>query len=285
MAKIIDGRLIAKILKENIKVEVQHLHEKGITPQLAVIRVGDDPASGVYIANKLHACHSVGIKASVHHLKSTVAESDLETLIQSLNTDSSVHGILLQLPLPASFQASHFLSLIDPLKDVDGLCPLNVGYLAMSQPKILPCTPQGCIHLIKTVEPSLVGKKVLLTGCSQLVGRPLLQLLLMEGATVTVTHSLTKNLKAECESAEIAVIAIGQPAFIKGEWFRKGAILIDVGINRVQDLESFSIVGDVDPTSKLDHLKAYTPVPGGVGPMTIAYLLSNILKAVHLQTE
>lgn len=285
MVKVIDGRLVAKELKEKIRKDIRQFQEKGVIPTLAVIRIGDDPASGIYIANKLRACDSVGIKAVVHHLGANVSEAELRELICKLNKDSKVHGILLQLPLPASFQSSRFLELIDPLKDVDGLSPLNAGYLAMNNPKIAPCTPQGCIHLVKTVESSLAGKKVLLIGCSQLVGRPLFQLFLMEGATVTVCNSLTRNLPEECLRAEIAVVAIGQHAFIKGEWFKSDTVLIDVGINRIQDKNGLSIVGDVDPASKLEHLKAYTPVPGGVGPMTIAYLLSNILKAARLQTD
>ena len=272
MAILIDGRELARKLKAEIKAEVDLL---GIQPGLAVVRVGDDPASEIYVGHKHRACESVGFKSWNHHLPATATQEEVLTLVDKLNEDESVHGILVQLPLPDHLDRNDIIETIDPQKDVDGLHPLNAGRMMIEDPFLVPCTPQGCLDLIRSVEKNLSGLKAVIIGRSNLVGKPLIPLLLQENCTVTTVHSKTKNIKDECRTADILIAAAGRAQLVKADWVKKRAIVIDVGISREGD----HIVGDVDTDEVAKVAKAVTPVPGGVGPMTVAYLLKNTLKA------
>lgn len=276
-ANIIDGKAEASILRERV---AQAARVAGLRPRIDVVLVGDDPASQVYVRSKERAAAQIGFAGKVHRVSASVAEADLIDAVRRLNADPEVDGILVQLPLPNSLDASRVLDAIDPVKDVDGFHPLNVGLLASGRPGAVPCTPLGCLLLLRQVLGSLRGRSALVLGRSTIVGRPMAQLLLGEDATVTIAHSATRDLPGECRRADILVVATGRPGLVRGTWVRPGAVVIDVGINRLDD---GSLAGDVAYDEVRPHAAAITPVPGGVGPMTIACLLANTLRAAALR--
>lgn len=280
-ARIIDGQAVATRLRERIAQTVGELRARhGITPGLAAIIVGDDPASQVYVRSKGRACAAVGLASFEHRLTANATEGELIRLIERLNGDEQVDGILVQLPLPASIDAQGVLNVVDPQKDVDGFHPLNVGRLWSRQPSLVPCTPQGCMMLLSAAGTELAGAEAVIVGRSQIVGRPLAALLVAADCTVTIAHSKTRDLKGLCRRADILIAASGQPAMIAADWVKPGATVIDVGINRVAGSDGTSkLVGDVDFSAARLVAGAITPVPGGVGPMTIACLLRNTLIA------
>lgn len=282
-ATIIDGKTIAAQLRGKIATDVAHLNAAhGIVPGIAVVLVGADPASEVYVRTKAKAVAEAGMRAIDKKLPATTSEAELLALIAALNADPAVHGILVQLPLPPQIDSHRIISAIDPGKDVDGFHPLNVGRLASGLPTLAPCTPLGCVMLAKSVRPSLAGLEAVVIGRSNIVGKPVAQLLLMENATVTVAHSKTHDLPAVCRRADILVAAIGRPEMVRGDWIKPGAVVVDVGINRVPgEGGKFKIVGDVAFAEAVQVAGAVTPVPGGVGPMTIACLLLNTLRAAR----
>jgi methylenetetrahydrofolate dehydrogenase (NADP+) / methenyltetrahydrofolate cyclohydrolase len=284
-ARIIDGKAIAADLRAAVKDEASRLAAtRGIVPGLAVVLLGDDAASKSYVASKSRAVAEVGMRPFDHHLPVSTSEADLLDLVRKLNADPAVHGILVQMPLPPAIDAKRVIASIDPDKDVDGFHPLNIGRLMSGLPALAPCTPMGCIKLIKTVNESIAGYDALMIGRSQIVGSPLAQLLLKENATVTVAHTHTRDLPAHCRRADLLCVAIGCAEFIRGDWIKPGATVIDVGINRVSGEGGKSrITGDVNFAEALTVAGAITPVPGGVGPMTIAYLLVNALRAACMQ--
>jgi methylenetetrahydrofolate dehydrogenase (NADP+) / methenyltetrahydrofolate cyclohydrolase len=278
VSKIIDGRKIAEELKKKLHVLAQDLEKKtGIKPGLAALRVGDNPASQLYVQLKGSQASELGYHFEEHVFPAWTPAEVLEAKIAELNQAPHIHGIILQLPLPKPLDKFHFLSLIDPSKDVDGLHPLNAGKLFQGlKGGFIPCTPLGCLALVRTIHSYLEGLTVGVVGCSLLVGRPMALLMLQQDCTVWLAHSKTLNLPLLCETADILIVAIGSPGFIKGDWIQRGATVIDVGINH---LPSGEIVGDVDFPSAQTRAGAITPVPGGVGPMTIASLLRNTLEA------
>lgn len=280
-ATIIDGKAIAAQLRTRVAAEVARLkREHGLTPGIAVVIVGSDPASDVYVRNKAKAVAEAGMVASDCKLPATTSEAELLALVATLNKDPNVHGILVQLPLPSQIDAHHIIAAIDPAKDVDGFHPVNIGRLASGLPALVPCTPLGCVMLAKSVRPWLAGLEAVVVGRSNIVGKPVAQLLLAENATVTVAHSKTRDLPGLCRRADILVAAIGKPEMVRGDWIKPGAIVIDVGINRVAGEGGKSkIVGDVAFAEAAQVASAITPVPGGVGPMTIACLLLNTVRA------
>lgn len=278
-ATIIDGKSIAKELRGAIKIRVSSLATK---PCLAAILVGDDPSSHIYVRNKVKACEDAGLKSVLKLLPSNTGPAQLSALIDELNNDKSVHGILLQLPLPAGLVANDFIQRIDPRKDVDGLTYTNMGKLVAGLDTMMPCTPQGVLILLQKTLGMLEGKHALIIGRSLLFGKPMAQLLLQQNCTVTHCHSKTKNLPALCREADILIAATGQPKMVKADWVKGGACVIDVGITRQPDN---SLAGDVDFESVRGVAKFITPVPGGVGPMTIACLLANTLKAAETLTS
>ncbi|HEY2243411.1 MAG: bifunctional methylenetetrahydrofolate dehydrogenase/methenyltetrahydrofolate cyclohydrolase FolD [Xanthobacteraceae bacterium] len=283
-ATIIDGKTIAAGLRAAVKAESQRLRAAhGIVPGLAVVLLGDDPASQSYVASKSRAVAEVGMRPFDHHLPAGVSEAELISLVQKLNADPAVHGVLVQMPLPPQISTKRIVASIDPDKDVDGFHPLNAGRLFTGLPSLAPCTPIACIKLIKTVRPSLAGREALMVGRSHIVGNPLAQLLLKENATVTIAHTRSRDLPALCRRAEILCVAIGRAEYIRGDWIRPGATVIDIGINRVTAGGKSRIVGDVNFAEALEVAGAITPVPGGVGPMTIACLLLNTLRAACMQ--
>ena len=280
---IIDGKKESGIILDKIKNSILSFDTK---PALAVVIIGDDPASQVYVKNKILACEKVGIK-SYKYAFDSISETELVEFIENLNHDKNVNGILVQMPLPENVNPTKIINVIDPIKDVDGFHPVNLGNL-MSQEKtaFIPCTPLGCLYLIKQVDSDLTGKNAVVVGRSITVGKPVANLLTNNNATVTLAHSKTKNLKEICLNADILVAAVGKPEFIKHDFIKQGAIVIDVGINRIKDSNGKNkLVGDVEFEKSKDIAKAITPVPGGVGPMTIAYLMSNTLKAFKLQNK
>ncbi|WP_137042567.1 bifunctional methylenetetrahydrofolate dehydrogenase/methenyltetrahydrofolate cyclohydrolase FolD [Pseudolabrys sp. FHR47] len=284
-ATIIDGKAIAAELRGKVAAEVARLkREHGIVPGLAVVLVGQDAASEVYVRSKSKALVEAGMTPFDHKLPETTSEADLLALIDRLNKDKAVSGILVQLPLPPQIDPQKVIAAIDPAKDVDGFHPVNVGRLSLGLPALVPCTPYGCVMLAKTVKPSLAGLDALVIGRSNIVGKPVAQLLLAENATVTVAHSKTKDLAALARRADLLIAAIGKAEFVRGDWIKPGAIVIDVGINRVagqegQQAGKSRIVGDVAFDEAVKVAGAITPVPGGVGPMTIACLMLNTLRA------
>ena len=283
-AKIIDGKTIAAELRAAVRAETQRLRAaRGIVPGLAVVLIGEEPASRSYVASKSRAVAEVGMRPFDHHLPADVDEAAPLALIQKLNADPAVHGILVQMPLPRQISPNRVVATIDPDKDVDGFHPLNAGRLVTGLPALAPCTPIACIKLIKTVDASIAGREALMVGRSHIVGSPLAQLLLKENATVTIAHTRTRDLPALCQRAEILCVAISRAEFICGAWIRPGATVIDVGINRVDANGKSRIVGDVNFGEALEVAGAITPVPGGVGPMTIACLLVNTLRAACMQ--
>jgi methylenetetrahydrofolate dehydrogenase (NADP+)/methenyltetrahydrofolate cyclohydrolase len=273
---LIDGRAIAKSVRARVKEDAAKLIAAGITPCLTVVLVGDDPASAVYVRNKQRACKRAGILSIQHDLPATTSQSDLLALLNDLNQDASVHGILVQMPLPKHIDESAILEAIDPNKDVDGFHPLNVGYLAGGKPRFVPCTAQGVIELLDAANVPIEGANAVVIGRSHIVGRPTSLLLTARNATVTVCHSRTKDLQSIVRQADIIVAAVGRTRLVKADWVKPGAAVIDVGINRLDD---GSLAGDVDFDAVLPIAGAITPVPGGVGPMTIAILLVNTLRA------
>jgi methylenetetrahydrofolate dehydrogenase (NADP+) / methenyltetrahydrofolate cyclohydrolase len=280
-ATLIDGKRAAAELRAKVATEVHRLGAAhALTPGLAVVLVGDNPASATYVASKKKMSAQSGIRSFDHRLPGTVSEAELLALITRLNGDPSIHGILVQLPLPPQIDASKVIEAVDPTKDVDGFHPMNAGRLALGLPSLVPCTPLGCIKLAKIVHPSLVGLEAVVVGRSSIVGKPLAQLLVSHNATVTVAHSKTRNMPMVCRRADLVVAAAGRPALVRRDWIKPGATVIDVGINRVADDGGRQrIVGDVAFAEVCEVAGAITPVPGGVGPMTIAYLLANTLKA------
>jgi methylenetetrahydrofolate dehydrogenase (NADP+) / methenyltetrahydrofolate cyclohydrolase len=279
-ARLIDGKAIATDLRGKVAAETRRLAGCGIVPGLAVVLVGGDPASEVYVRNKSRAVAEAGMLSFDHRLPATASERELLALVRRLNENPAVHGILVQMPLPAGIDASKIIAAVDPAKDVDGFHPLNVGRLAMGLPAMAPCTPRGCVLLAKTIHPSLTGLEAVIIGRSNIVGKPLAQLLLRENATVTVAHSKTRELAAVCRRADILVAAIGRAETIRGSWIKPGATVIDVGINRLAaGSGKLRLVGDVAFAEAAEIAGAITPVPGGVGPMTIACLLVNTLRA------
>lgn len=285
MTDILDGKAIAGDLRTRIAVRVGELRDRhAFVPTLAVILVGDDPASAVYVRNKDRALTEAGMSGRPHHLPAETAESDLLALIRKLNDDPQVDGILVQLPLPAHIRESAIVDAIDPDKDVDGFHVVNAGRLARGGEGLVPCTPLGCMMLLKRRFGDLAGKEALVLGRSNIVGRPMAQLLLRANATVTIAHSKSRDLPALCRRAEILVAAVGRPLLVKGGWIGPGATVIDVGINRIEVAGGRTrLVGDVDFEGAQGIAGAITPVPGGVGPMTIACLLANTLKAAVLR--
>lgn len=279
--RIIDGKAIAADLRAKIGAEVRRLQQQhALTPGLAVVLVGDNPASGVYVRSKERQTVEAGMRSFAHRLPADVSQGDLLGLIARLNGDPAVHGILVQLPLPEHIDEQAVIAAVDPAKDVDGFHPMNAGRLAVGLPALVPCTPLGCIILAKSVHPSLSGLDAVVIGRSNIVGKPLAQLLLAENATVTVAHSKTRDLPALCRRADLLFAAVGRPEMVRKDWIRPGATVIDVGINRVGDGNGGArLVGDVAFAEAATVAGAITPVPGGVGPMTIACLLVNTLRA------
>lgn len=285
MAEVIRGDLIAQALCDRVSRDVVELQAKGVTPGLAVILVGNDPASEVYVARKVKMSTKVGIKSLEYRLPDGVCKSELVSLIHRLNSDPSVHGILVQLPLPSHIDAAQVLDLIIPEKDVDGFHPVNVGRLSTGTGGLTPCTPLGCMMLLESVISDFKGKKAVVIGKSNIVGKPVALLLLERECTVTVTHIHTVGLPEIVRSADIVVVAAGSPGLVRGDWIKPGAVVIDVGITRIQNADgSTKLVGDV-AFDEAQHAAAITPVPRGVGPMTIACLLSNTVKAARLMAS
>lgn len=275
MAQYLDGKSIAALSRQQTASMVLSLRPRQITPGLAVVLVGDDPASQVYVRNKTTACTAVGMANFQHTLARTTTESALLQLVAQLNGDDRVDGILVQLPLPAHIDTQNILAAIDPAKDADGFHPVNMGRLALGLPGPRPCTPYGVMALLATTGVSLDGKSAVVVGRSNIVGKPMGLLLLNANATVTTCHSHTQNLPQWIRQADIVVVAMGRPHFVSGEWIKPGAIVIDVGINRRAD---GTLCGDVDTAAAAQHAAFITPVPGGVGPMTIAMLLKNTVE-------
>jgi methylenetetrahydrofolate dehydrogenase (NADP+)/methenyltetrahydrofolate cyclohydrolase len=280
-ARIIDGKTIAAELRGKVADEVRRISkESGLVPGLAVVLVGDNPASEVYVDSKKKMTVEAGMRSFDHQLPENTSEAELLALIARLNADRSVHGILVQLPLPAHIDSRKVIAAIDPAKDVDGFHPMNAGRLATGLPALAPCTPLGCVILAKTVNPSLAGMEAVIVGRSNIVGKPLAQLLLNENATVTIAHSKTRDLPAVCRRADLLFAAIGRAEMVTAGFIKPGATVIDVGINRMTGSDGKKrIVGDVAFAEASQVAGAITPVPGGVGPMTIACLLVNTLRA------
>jgi methylenetetrahydrofolate dehydrogenase (NADP+)/methenyltetrahydrofolate cyclohydrolase len=282
-AQIIDGKAMAAKVREAVAADVAALkRETGVTAGLAVVIVGDDPASHVYVRNKARSTVEVGMQSFEHRLPETTSEPELLDLIARLNRDASVHGILVQLPLPGQIDSRRVIEAIDPDKDVDGFHPVNVGRLSAGERSLVPCTPSGCIILAKSVRADLKGVEAVVVGRSNIVGKPVAQLLLREDCTVTIAHSRTRDLPAVVRRADLVIAAVGRPEMVRGDWIKLGAIVIDVGINRVEGAGGKAkLVGDVAFDEAVKTAGAITPVPGGVGPMTIACLLQNTVIAAR----
>lgn len=277
MDKIIDGKLIAKKVRNEIKEEVNELKKQGKrVPGLAVVIVGENPASKIYVGHKEKGTIEVGMKSVIHRMDENISQEELMQVVDDLNNDASIHGILVQLPLPKHLDEKEVILKINPEKDVDGFHPVNAGALMVGEDALVSCTPKGCIKLLKESGVEISGKKAVVVGRSNIVGKPVAMLLLQENATVTICHSRTKDLKAELEDADIIIAAVGVPKLVTAEMVKEGAVVIDVGMNR---LESGKLCGDVDFEGILPKASLITPVPGGVGPMTIAMLLENTLQA------
>lgn len=277
MAKIIDGKKISAEIKEELKERVERLKAEGVEGTLAVIQVGDDPASSVYVRNKKRACEYIGIHSKSYELPESTTQEELLGLIADLNADDSVNGILVQLPVPAHIDEKTIINAISPKKDVDGFHPESVGSLTIGQPGFVSCTPAGIIQLLKRSGVEMDGKNCVIVGRSNIVGKPMALLMLRENATVTVTHSHTANLKEVCSRADILIVAIGKKEFITGDYVKEGAVVIDVGIHRNEDNK---LSGDVKYEEASQKASMITPVPGGVGPMTIAMLMHNCVEAM-----
>jgi methylenetetrahydrofolate dehydrogenase (NADP+)/methenyltetrahydrofolate cyclohydrolase len=282
-AKLIDGKAVAAQVVAEVREEVTRLRAEGIEHALAVILVGDDPASHVYVRNKVLRAEEVGIRSLKRRLPIDCSAEELLAVIEALNNDDSVNGILVQLPLPAHFNESRVLQAIDPAKDVDGFHSENVGGLSQGRTVLTPCTPAGCMRLLKQTCGELSGKHAVVIGRSNIVGKPMAALLLQADCTVTVLHSRSLNPQALCRQADIVIAAVGRPRMIDASWIKPGAVVIDVGINRIKEGDKSRLVGDVDFASVCAVASAITPVPGGVGPMTIALLMQNTLTAARQQ--
>jgi len=276
-AQIIDGKGIANNIKEELKLRVEQRVQQGLrVPGLVVIKIGDDPASEVYVRNKRNFCQQVGIKSIAHDLPAETSQESLLSLIQELNEDTTIDGILVQLPVPDHINPETIIEKIHPDKDVDGFHPYNIGRLALRMPVLRPCTPRGVMTLLESTGETIKGKDVCIVGASNIVGRPMSLELLLAGCTVTTCHRFTKNLEAHVRRADIVVVAVGKPGLVNSEWIKQGAIIIDVGINRLDDGR---LVGDIDFDTAKEKAGYITPVPGGVGPMTVATLLQNTVDA------
>jgi methylenetetrahydrofolate dehydrogenase (NADP+)/methenyltetrahydrofolate cyclohydrolase len=282
-SKLIDGKAAAHRVLQQVKAEVSRLKLEGIEPALAVILVGQDPASQVYVRNKILRAEEAGIRSMEYRLSADTAQAELLQLIAELNADHSVNGILLQLPLPAHIEETRALQAIAPGKDVDGFHSENVGGLSQGREVLTPCTPSGCMQLLQDTCGDLSGKHAVVVGRSNIVGKPMAALLLKAHCSVTVVHSRSADAKALCRQADILVAAVGRPRMIDASWLKPGAVVIDVGINRIEEDGRSRLVGDVDFDSALPHVSAITPVPGGVGPMTIAFLMKNTVTAAIQQ--
>ena len=283
--KLIDGKATAARVLAEVREQVQTLRQGGVQPGLAVVLVGADAASQVYVRNKVLRAEEVGIHSLEHRLPADTSQAHLLTLIGRLNRDSAVNGILVQLPLPAHIDAHRVLQAISPLKDVDGFHSENVGGLAQGRDVLTPCTPSGCMRLLRDACGELRGKHAVVIGRSNIVGKPMAALLLQADCTVTVVHSRSHDLPTLCRQADILVAAVGKPRLIGADWLKPGAVVIDVGINRIDDNGRSRLVGDVDFDSALPRVAAITPVPGGVGPMTIAFLMKNTVTAAVQQAQ
>lgn len=276
MAKIIDGKALAAKIRGELSEQVAGLKANRITPGLAVVLVGEDPASKVYVSMKEKACADIGIFSAEHKLPAETTEAQLLALIDKLNHDSRIHGILVQLPLPKQINAEKVLESISPQKDVDGFHPYNVGRLMVGKPTFQPCTPYGVMVMLREYGIDLTGKEVVVVGRSNIVGKPVALMCLQQNATVTICHSRTSDLAARVKQADVLIAAVGVPEMIKGEWIKDGAVVIDVGVNRVGEKK---LVGDVEFAAAAERAAAITPVPGGVGPMTITMLLHNTVAS------
>ncbi|MBF0500634.1 MAG: bifunctional methylenetetrahydrofolate dehydrogenase/methenyltetrahydrofolate cyclohydrolase FolD [Candidatus Riflebacteria bacterium] len=289
MAQLLDGLRVSAEIREAVRVETAALSASGKpVPGLAVVLVGEDPASRVYVGRKKKACQEVGFHSLELKLSAETTQSDLLARVSELNHDSHIHGILVQMPLPAHIDEHKIIEAIDPRKDVDGFHPINVGKLLQGVDGTISCTPGGVIELLHRYRIELKGKKALVIGRSNIVGKPMAVLLIRENATVTIAHSHTKNLEAEIKASDIIVAAIGKPRMIRGEWIKQGAVVVDIGMNQIEDLtteKKTRLVGDVDFETARERASFITPVPGGIGPMTIAMLLSNTLKAYKTLTN
>lgn len=281
-ASIIDGKAISELTRNEVLQDATDLKtQTGVVPHLAAILVGNDPASQVYVRNKERACEKAGLRSTLHRLPESTTQQDLLALIQQLNADSSVHGILVQLPLPKHIDSVAVLDTVHPLKDVDAFHPENVGLMLQGRPRFLPCTPAGVMKMLQVSGVQTAGRHAVVIGRSDIVGKPMAALLMQKGAdaTVTLCHSRTTDIRRWCLEADLLVAAVGIPEFVKGDWIKPGAVVIDVGINRVED----RLVGDVEYGPAAERASMITPVPGGVGPMTIALLLRNTLTAARIQ--
>ena len=276
---IIDGKKIAENLRETLKKQIEQIPSNQPKPGLTVILIGEDPASQIYVRNKEKFANEIGINSKVLRFDSSITEEVLTKEINKLNQDREVHGILVQLPLPKHINSKNIINQIEPSKDVDGFHPINVGNLSSGNDALVPCTPYGCYLLLKEVISDFNGLNAVVIGRSNINGKPMTQLLLKENCTVTITHSKTKNLKNICQGADILVASVGIAKLVKQDWVKSDCVVIDVGINRIEENGSKKLVGDVDFENVKDKVKAITPVPGGVGPMTISCLLQNTLKA------
>lgn len=277
---LLDGKATSKRIKDELKERVAVLSQKGKTPTLAVVILGEDPASHVYVRSKKRACEYIGIKSLAYELPNETSEEELLNLVHELNNDSDVNGILVQLPLPSHISEEKVIMAIDPKKDVDGFHPISVGNLSTGNQGFISCTPYGIMELLKRYNVSIEGKKCVVVGRSNIVGKPISMLLLRENGTVTICHSKTKNLKEECKQADILIAAIGRAQMITKEYVKEGAVVIDVGMNRLAD---GTLCGDVDYDNVAAHTSFITPVPGGVGPMTIAMLMSNVVQSAEAE--
>ena len=282
MSQLIDGKKISKQIKDELKEEVLKLNAAGKSACLAVVQVGDDPASSVYVNNKKKACGYIGIRSKAYELPESTTEEELVSLVEELNEDDEVNGILVQLPLPEHIDEDKIIRTISPEKDVDGFHPVSVGRLWIGEKGFLSCTPAGIIQLLKRSGIEIEGKECVIVGRSNIVGKPMAALLLRENGTVTVTHSRTKNLKEVTKRADIVIVAIGKRQYITADYVKEGAVVIDVGMHRD---ENNHLCGDVDFADVEPHTSAITPVPGGVGPMTIAMLMNNCVETIRTQEE
>ena len=287
MSNLIDGKAFAQNLRQTITEQTAALEKQHqIRPGLAVILVGEDPASQVYVRNKEKFAIECGFKSETFRLPAETTQAALLKLIEDLNNDATIHGILVQLPLPKHLHEEEVLNAINPLKDVDGFHPVNIGQLSIGKPYLIPCTPLGSLLLLQDkLGKDLSGKHAVIVGRSNIVGKPMMQLLLSQNCTVTIAHSRTKDVASLCREADIVVAAVGVPKLVKGDWIKKGAAVIDVGINRIEEDGKTRLVGDVDFDEAVKNAAYITPVPGGVGPMTIACLLRNTLTAMCLQNN
>jgi methylenetetrahydrofolate dehydrogenase (NADP+)/methenyltetrahydrofolate cyclohydrolase len=284
VSKVIDGKQFADNLCEKLKAEVATLQEQhNLSPCIAVVLVGEDPASQVYVRNKVRRCEQLGIKSIEHRLSAETSEADLLALINELNNDSAIHGILVQLPVPDQINDKAVLAAISPKKDVDGFHIENVGAMAVGENQMVPCTPLGSLMMLQDHLGDLSGKHAVVIGRSNIVGKPMATLLLQQSCTVTIVHSRTVDIESICRQADILVAAVGIPNFVKADWVKEGAVVIDVGINRIEVDGKSRLVGDVDFDDVQSKVSAITPVPGGVGPMTIACLMYNTVAAAKMQ--